>query len=101
MEESYCETEVGVIVFIGPSRSAGRRHFVRHGKSVPKSLSVTVLVLSLIIFGVDAKDCEPWGSIRHTEIHPDFTVDGKRKRLHTSEAAWPTSKIGYKMAIQD
>ena len=80
--------------------------FVRHGKSVPNSLSVIVLVLSLIIFVLMARTANLGGSIRHTEIHPDFTVDGKRKRLSlkrllTSEAARPTSKIGYKMAIQD
>jgi hypothetical protein len=87
--------------FYRPSCSAGRRHFVRHGKSVPKSLSVTVLVLSLIIFVLMPRTANLGGSIRHTEIHPDFTVDGKQKRLLTSEAARPTSKIGYKMAIQD
>ena len=87
--------------FYRPSRSVARRHF-RPARQIGSKLALGHRARAVLDYlRVDAKDCEPWGSIRKTEIHPDFTVDGKRKRLLTSEAARPTSKSGYKMAIDD
>ena len=80
--------------------------FVRHGKSVPNSLSVIVLVLSLIIFVLMPRTANLGGRYDTRRFTQTSLVDGKRqrlslKRLLTSEAARPTSKSGYKMASDD
>jgi uncharacterized membrane protein len=69
-EEAAQVAFVGVLI-LGAATLVGLIFFGL-GKSVPNSLSVIVLVLSLIVFVLMARTANLGGSIRHTEIRPDF-----------------------------